>query len=80
MATALKMLLLTRSDWGNDKGLLTGKVTFDGGFGEVSLKLDAEVSGKILALCAEGVIQAAKHTSQLMISEVLSPETIRIQG
>lgn len=80
MATMLKQLYLNRETYGTNKGQITGVVSFEGDYGEVKLKLDSEVGAKIVAICAESVIAAAQMTSKLMIDEVLSEQTLRIEG
>jgi hypothetical protein len=66
----VKSIFLSRQEWRENR--LSGTVTFSGDFGEVKLNVSDEAAEKILALCAEGLVQAAQQTSKLMLSDVIN--------
>jgi len=68
----LKGLSITRSEWGDRKGMLSGKVTFEGASGEITLPLDEHLSKQIVDICAEGIVRVSRHVANNLTAEVIN--------
>lgn len=67
--------------WGANKGEYTGEIKFVGTEGEVKINLSDEISRKIIAICAEGIVRAAqevatKMTVNNLLEQLESPRTL----
>ena len=67
----LEKLFIRRSEWGKDKGQLSGKVEFTGPYGEVALPLDEETSRQIISVCANAIVRASQDVAEKMTADVL---------
>ncbi len=68
----LKQLQITRSEWGADKGKLSGAVKFMGPHGQVKLPLDEQLSQDILKICADGVVRASQQIATELTADVMN--------
>ena len=71
MATMIKSLYLNATDYGPNKGRLTGTLKIANGYGEFELNITQEQAEQIVALVAGAVVSAAKEVSSLMTADVL---------
>ena len=76
----LKTLNLTRAEWGNDKGLLTGTITLAGTETETKLRLNETMAAKIVALVAEGIKEEAARLSNIMTGELMEAQQQALLG
>lgn len=72
MATLIKSIYLSRDDYGTDKGKLKGTVTFSSQSGEVTVKIPADKSAKLVMLLADELVECAKTTAALMVTDVIT--------
>jgi hypothetical protein len=68
----LKNLSISRVEYGADKDQLRGRITFVGGAGEVTLNLNEDLSGKVVALCADGIVNAGKAVAEQLMAATLT--------
>lgn len=68
----LQAINIHRSYSNND--LFEGSIRFEGSFGEVSLKLTEELSEKVLAVCAEAIVQSSQEVAEAMTKSLLEHE------
>jgi len=72
MEMQLTRLLVTRAEYGKDKGRLSGNVEFAGPNGKVELPLDEKLSHEILAICADGVVRASQQIATELTAQVIN--------
>ena len=72
----VEMLEIRREKYGASKGLLVGKVFFRDGFGAaVEIPLDDALSRKVLAVCADEVVQAGNAVAAMLVADVVDSVT-----
>lgn len=72
MATEIKSIILTRSDWGDDKGQLKGKITFvDGKSNELAMNVSHDKATQIVALLTEVIVESAQALANDMIASTI---------
>ena len=77
----LKNLEIKRNLWGDNKGLHTGVVSFDGELGEVSITLSKEMCDKIFEVCSEGILAVASEAAKELRCKVLDhKESLLLEG
>ncbi len=59
-----------KSDW-SSKGQLYGTVWFDGSITSTRLKITPELTQRILDLCADALLDAAKEAADIMRSDII---------
>lgn len=59
-----------KEDW-SSKGILKGSVSFTGSASSVTLSVTPELVQKILDLCADSLIEAAKDAADIMRSDII---------
>jgi hypothetical protein len=65
-------LQIELSAYGPSKGQFVGRVYFENDYNaSVEIPLSDEVSRKVLAVCAEQVVQAGKDTAAMIVAEVI---------
>ena len=69
----LSHLEINWCEYGENKDSYAGIVRFQGkdGVSSTTLKISRECANKILNLCAEGLIEAAKETSTLLLEGIM---------
>lgn len=67
----LRKLDVERQMWGNNKGQLEGKITFDSEHGEVSVRLNNEQMNRILSICADALIEESRHVASAMVAPLI---------
>lgn len=72
----LKTLYITRSEYGSDKGTLSGRVSFTSGMGEVGVNIDEQACHSILNICAEGMARATSEIGRAMTADILNAAAI----
>ena len=80
MNMQLTNLSVSRAEWGEDKGKLSGTVTFDGPHGKVQLPLDEKLSQDILAICADGVMRASQQIATELTAQIITDVPALIDG
>lgn len=71
MSTLLKSLYLSTTQYGAQKGMLTGQAEFANEFGEVKLNIRPEHASRILEIVAEALVATTRETAALMTSQVI---------
>lgn len=71
MATLIKQIHLDQADWGPNAGKLAGTITFKNQRGEVKVNIDPGRIERIVAVLAEELVETARETASLMVSQVL---------
>lgn len=68
----VKTIYLNREEWGPQKGHLTGTVTFafDGG-SKVEIAVDGAVANRIVALCAEALVERSRAVAGMMVADLI---------
>lgn len=59
-----------KEDW-SDRSKLTGSVSFRGSNSSVTLDINAELVQKIIDLCADALVEAAKDAADVMRSDII---------
>ena len=77
----LTRLSVTREEWGENKGKLTGRgenkgkltgrVEFSGPHGKVELPLDEKMSHDMVAICSEAIVRMSKGVAEEMTADVI---------
>lgn len=67
----LKSLTIERVRWGNNEGKLEGSILFVSPSEEVKIALNDEISNKLLAIVADGVVEASREIAQNLTSQIL---------
>jgi len=77
----LDKIYITRSDYGQNKGRLSGRIGFKGACGNIELTLNESLSQKIVAICADEMVAASKDIAANMTAEIINaaPELIAKQ-
>ena len=60
---------------GSSERPMIGMAEFSCGHGKVELQLSEQACARIIELCAEGVVDAARETAGLMIADVIDHDT-----
>ena len=73
MATEIQLtrVMISRNEYGQAKGRLTGAVEFKGPHGKVELPLDEEMSREVVRLCSEGILRVSRQVAEEMTADVL---------
>ncbi len=66
----LKSLKIHRGYFGEKP--LQGEIEFSSQKGEIKLILDEEFSQKVVALCADAIVEAAQYTAENMTAEIIT--------
>lgn len=68
----VQALYLNRQGWGPNKGHLAGTVTFafDGG-SKVEIVVDGAIANRIVALCAEALVERSRAVASLMVADLI---------
>lgn len=77
-AMKLTDLKIELNRWGDDKGQYKGTAVFEGGNGEVRLKLTPEMVDKIFLIAADAIIDQAREAARAMTSQVIE-QKVEIQ-
>ena len=67
----LESLYMSRQRYGDNEGKLTGEITFSNPQGKIQIVLGAAICQRVLALCAEGLVETAKDVAQNLTRAVL---------
>ena len=68
----LKNLYVKRNDkWEANAGALSGHVTFENEHGDIKLNLSAASAERIVALCAEGMLEESRTIAERMTVNIL---------
>ena len=67
-----KELQIERMGYGEFKGQCVGTATFDGVFGEVSVKLTPELAARVLVVCADALVNVSREAANMMTQEVIN--------
>lgn len=59
----LKELKIELNQWGDQKGLYTGDITYEGEYGVTKITLDNEISARLLAFIGPAITACAHKTS-----------------
>ena len=68
----LERLDISRKDYGPNKGLMEGEITFKNPAGRIQLILNDDTCKKILELCAEGLVDSAKEVANHLTAEIIT--------
>ena len=68
----LESLQINRMGWGKNEGMLEGHIVFKNRNGEVKLLLNDEVSNRLLAIVAEGVVESSKMIANDLPAAVIT--------
>ena len=68
----LNKLSVTRAEWGDNKGQLSGTVEFTGPHGKVELPLDEQMSKEIVAVCAEALVRSSRAVAENMTADIIN--------
>lgn len=71
MATLIKQIYLSTEEYGPSKGRLSGTIKFANSRGEIQVKIDPAKVERIVAVLAEELVDTARETARLMVSDVL---------
>lgn len=68
----LESLRIERMAWGKNEGMLEGCIVFKNRNGEVKLFLNDEVSSRLLAIVADGVVESSKQIANDLTTAVIT--------
>lgn len=68
---SIKSIDLNRSEWGPDKGRLTGKICIMGKLGEMSIVIDPDKAQEIITILADALIATTQETAAMMRSQII---------
>ena len=68
----LESLRIERMAWGKNEGMLEGYIVFKNRNGEVKLFLNDEVSSRLLAIVADGVVESSKQIANDLTTAVIT--------
>lgn len=67
----LERLYLTKETYGAHKGKISGKITFQGSAGEITLVLTHENAHEILRICADRLVEQSKEIAMNMTAAII---------
>jgi len=68
----LERLSMQRKCYGPNEGKLEGTISFKNPDGEIQIMLDDNSCHKILALCAEGLVNSAQQVAQNLTTAIIT--------
>ena len=68
----LKQLMVMRSEYGSNKGQLSGTVSFQGPHGKVELPLDEQMSQDVINICADAIVRSAQEVATELTADVIA--------
>ena len=71
----LTTINISLQTYGPNEGKYTGEVRFKGVYGAVEIVLSPSISEKILALCAEGLMQNTRELAETLTANILVSQT-----
>lgn len=71
MTTLVKTIYLSLDEYGLNRGRLSGSITFCNERGEVKVNIDPAKIERIVSVLADELVNTAKETAGLMVSQVL---------
>lgn len=82
MTTLIKQVYLGLDEYGPNRGRLTGSITFCNQRGEVKVNIDPAKIERIVSVLADELVNTAKETASLMVSQVLEQASgsVAIEG
>jgi hypothetical protein len=72
----LESVNISRQCWGPNEGKMLGDITFKNPDGKIQLMLDDIACNKILALCAEGLVNSAQAIAKNMTASIISSNNL----
>ena len=74
----LSRLNITRKLYGANEGKMVGEISFISDGGTIELILSPEACSKILAVCAEDLVEMAKETANNLTAEIIEQDSPKL--
>ena len=68
----LESLSVNRCTYGSEEGKYTGSLAFRGHYGQISITLDPIISEKVLALCADALVENARQVADNLTATIIN--------
>ena len=75
----LESLYLTKETYGPNKGKISGKITFQGNAGEISLVLTPANAQEILRICADRLVEQSREAAMSMTAAIIENAGAQIE-